>query len=242
MRIGVCDDNPYIRKELLGWIGEFAEQETLEVAEFATGEDMLADEEGFDLVFLDIELGEGVNGLAVAEALQARERKVITVFISGYATYISDVFYLNTFQFLLKPVAHDRFCQEFERCLRQYRRDHFQYKLSSNGEQIAIAVGQILYIQVNGRKLEVYERGRLLPYETYGQLSAAEKELADHDFVRISRSCLINLRYVHGSAGEKVRLAYTDRRGRQEILLPVSRRLRKRVQECIKRYMLQASD
>lgn len=242
MRIGVCENDPYVREQVLEWIEEYAGQELLETAAFGDGEAMLADEEGFDLVFLDIELGEGINGLAVAEALQARERKVLTVFLSGYASYISDVFYLNTFQFLLKPISRERFRVELERCFMQYHKDHQQYMISSNGERIAVSIGQILYIQVNGRKLEIYEKGRLLPYETYGQLNAAEKELAGLGFVRISRNCLINVRYVFGSAGETVRLAYMDRKGRQEIELPVSRRLRKNLQENIRYYLLEGEN
>ena len=242
MRIGVCENDPYVREQVLAWIEEYAEQESLETAAFSEGEAMLADEEGFDLVFLDIELDGELNGLAVAEALQARERKVLTVFISGYASYISDVFYLNTFPLLLQPIPQERRCLEFERCLAQYHKDHQQFMISSSGEHIAVPVGQILYISVNGRKLEVYERGRALPYEMYGQLSTAAKQLAKQGFVRISRSCLINLRYVFGSAGETVRLAYTDKKGRQEIELPVSRRLRKSLQESIRHYLLEGEN
>ena len=239
MRIGICENEDAIREQLEELLRAYPTEEILDIALYARGEDMLADQAGFDLVFLDIELGAGLNGLAVAEALQARPRSVIVVFVSSYAQYVSDAFYLDTFQFLLKPLDTERFTKEFTRCLQRYHGDHRHYTISCSGEEIDLAISQIVYITVEGRKLAFYVKGRSLPYETKMPLKACEKSLLPYHFAKCNQGSLINLRYIDGSAGETVRLSYPTAKGKWQIELPVSRRQKRDLQERIRRYVLE---
>ncbi len=240
MRIGICENEAVIREQLQELIAAYPTEELLATAVFASGEAMLSDDEGFDLAFLDIELGEGLNGLQVAQELQARPRKVLIIFISSHASYISDALHLDTFQYLLKPLDEGRFAQEFGRCLQHYRGEQHYLTINQFGEKTRLPIASILYIQVEGRKLKVYVKGREEPYETYGRLKEVSQELLPRHFVPCSKSCLINLRFVHGSVGEEVTLAYLDTKKQwKKIMLPVSRRKRKEVEAWVQRYILE---
>ena len=240
MRIGICENEAAIREQLQELVAAYPTEEKLETVVFASGEAMLNDAEGFDLAFLDIELGEGINGLAVAQELQSRPRKVLIIFVSSHASYISDALHLDTFQYLLKPIDEARFAQEFDRCLRHYRGEQHSLTINQFGEKTRLPIANILYIQVEGRKLKVYVKGRDEPYEFYGRLKEVSQELLPRYFVLCSKNCLINLRFVHGSVGKEVTLAYLDaKKQRKKILLPVSRRRCKEVEAWVQRYILE---
>lgn len=243
MRIGICENEAVIRKQLQELIAAYPTEEPLDTAVFASGEEMLSGEQGFDVAFLDIELGEGLNGLEVARELQARPHKVLIIFVSSHASYISDALHLDTFQYLLKPIDEERFAQEFGRCLKRYLGEQHYLTINQYGEKTRLPIANILYIQVEGRNLKIYVKDRRAPYETYGRLKEISQELLPRYFVLCSKNCLINLRFVYGSLTEEVTLAYLDARKQwQKIQLPVSRRRRKEVEAWVQRYILEQGD
>ena len=104
MLIGICEDNPVIREELIQEIQKQQTGVTIQLHAFSSGEAMLQSKLAFDLVFLDIELEGELTGLEVAQILQNQLPDIILIFISGYTKYITSALHLHTFQFLLKPL------------------------------------------------------------------------------------------------------------------------------------------
>lgn len=239
MRIGICEDEQSIREQLVTLIKAYPTDEQLDVMTFASGEEILADAEGFDLAFLDIELGDGINGLAAAEALQKTRQQTLIVFVSSYYRYITSALHLEPFEFLIKPIDEVVFAQEFERCLKRYHNDHQYYVINCFGEDIPLLIGEILYVKVDKYKLRFYVLGKEEPYEIYGHLKNVKDALQSYRFALANQGCLINLRYVYGKADDEVCLVYHDKKGRQEITIPVSRRQRKDLQQRIRDFMLE---
>ena len=239
MRIGICEDEQPIRERLMTLIKTYPIDEQLEVLTFVSGEEILADAEGFDIAFLDIELGDGINGLTTAEALQKKRQQTLIVFVSGYYRYITSALHLEPFEFLIKPIDEVVFAQEFERCLERYHNDHRYYVINCFGEDIPLLIKEILYVKVDKYKLQFYMLGKGEPYEIYGHLKNVKDALQPYRFALANQGCLINLRYIYGKADEEVRLVYHDKKGRQEIVMPVSRRQRKDLQQRIRDFMLE---
>ena len=88
-------------------------------------------------------------------------------------------------------------------------------------------------------KLQFYVLGKEEPYEIYGHLKNVKDALQSYRFALANQGCLINLRYVYGKADDEVCLVYHDKKGRQEIAIPVSRRQRKDLQQRIRDFMLE---
>ena len=239
MRIGICEDEQIIREQLTMLMKAYPTDEPIEVAAYVTGEDLLADTKGFDLVFLDIELGSGISGLEAAEILQTRPRRVLIVFISSHYRYITRAQHLEPFEFLVKPIEQELFNQEFERCLKRYHGDRQYYIINHFGEDIPLRIAEIIYIKVVQYKLYFYMLGRVEPYEIYGHLKEVKKALLPHQFALANQGCLINLRYVYGSANDDVKLVYHDKKGHHEVNIPVSRRQKKELQQRIRNFMLE---
>lgn len=109
MQIGICEDNQIIQEQIYNEIKKFQSEVTFLISTFINGKEMINSQIIFDLVFLDIELPGQVNGLEVAKYLQEQNNKIILVFVTFYTKYIISSFYLNTFQFILKPIRIDLF-------------------------------------------------------------------------------------------------------------------------------------
>lgn len=236
MLIGICEDNPVIREELIQEIQKQQTGVTIQLHAFSSGEAMLQSNLAFDLVFLDIELEGELTGLEVAQILQNQLPDIILIFISGYTKYITSALHLHTFQFLLKPLDAQLFQEEFRRCVAQYRSAHDIFQIPQNREVIEVEMKDIVYIESNKRKLIVHHKNGKI-FEMYGKISEQESYLAEHFFVRIHKSFLVNCRYIKKFQDEVVQLGYA---GSKELLtLPVSRRCKKHAQEQYHRYFFE---
>ena len=235
MIIGICEDHEAIRDELRQEIEKQKVGVEFQIYEFSSGETMLASKLQFDLVFLDIELEGKLTGLEVAQQLQNQQPDIILVFVSGYTQYISSALHLHTFQFLLKPLDGQLFQEEFQRCVAHYRAGHDLFHVQQNGETIDIRMKDIVYIESDKRKLLIHDRrGKI--YEMYGKISEQEVLLADHHFVRIHKSYLVNCRYIKKLKDELIWLAGPSKDALIE--LPVSRRCRANTREKYHAYFL----
>uniref|UniRef100_UPI002675310A response regulator n=1 Tax=Enterocloster clostridioformis TaxID=1531 RepID=UPI002675310A len=58
-------------------------QAKAEFYEFADGETLLAEFDAFDIIFFDINLGTGMDGLQTAERIRERDTEVMLVFYSA---------------------------------------------------------------------------------------------------------------------------------------------------------------
>ena len=218
MIIGICEDNVPIREELRQEIEKQQEQLAMQIYEFGSAEAMLAGNQLFDLVFLDIELDGAMTGLELARQLQIKNPDLILVFISAYTKYVSSAFHLHTFQFLLKPLDAELFAEEFKRCVESYRIAHDIFRIPQGGEIIEVEMKDIMYIESNKRKLIIHLKNKK-EYEMYGKISEQEAVLLVHHFIRIHKSYLVNCRYIKKMNDETVSLAYLPKD--ELIVLPI---------------------
>ena len=240
MIIGICEDDATFREELRKKIEQRQPPElTFEIYEFSSGEAMRKSMLKFDLVFLDVELGEGETGIVLAGYLQTTLPDVIVVFVSGYTKYVSSAFHLKAFQFLLKPLDETLFQEELERCIHQYRMSHDVFCIPQNGEIIEIEMKDIVYIQSEKRKLLIHDRqGRT--YEMYGKIDEQETNLTAHYFIRVHKSYIVNSRYILSIKNDAVSLC--GKKNGETIVAPISRRCKSQVKERYQRYRLGVYD
>lgn len=82
MKILICDDETYIRKNILKILTPLVTQYPfLKIAECNNGEDVLHCE--FDLLILDIEM-QGMNGISVKNALEQRNTPYKILFVTSH--------------------------------------------------------------------------------------------------------------------------------------------------------------
>lgn len=228
LRLGLCDDEPYMLETLSAQI-----RDCLEGAEcrlFSSGQALLDSGEGFDVVFLDVQMTPP-DGLETAAALRKRGDGCLVVFLTVLRERVFDAFEVQAFDYLLKPVNPERLRRTLERALETLGRRRLV--IQRNGLREMVPLAEIVYCEVLGRKVYVHRRdGTVLDY--YDRLEALEQRLGE-GFFRCHRSYLVNLDLVRGCGGGRAALE-----GGKAV--PVSRLREKDLTQALLRHMRERGD
>ena len=115
INIAICDDDKVILSEIKNLLLNIAEKNfiKIDVNTYYDGSSLEKDinkGEVFDLLYLDIEMSQ--NGILTAKRLRERGYDVLIIYISSYEKYFRELFEVNTFRFLGKPIDKQK-CQKY---------------------------------------------------------------------------------------------------------------------------------
>lgn len=209
IRVGICDDDGNMRAYLAALAG--AQEYACEVVLYASAAECLADGRAVDLLFLDIALGGGADGMALARQLRARGGvQPLIVFVTGYEEYVFDAFDVGAFQYLLKPVDEEKFARVFARAAAQISAGQMPapparvLTFRCAGTSRTVPVDAIAYIESCDHKVIVHAREG--EFACYAKIRDLEEELRE-GFFRIHKGYLVNLAFVAGYGKTEVTLA-----------------------------------
>jgi two-component system response regulator LytT len=164
---------------------------------------VLADEPGFDALFLDVRMP-GLDGLELARVLRRFERPPAVVFVSAYDDFAVHAFELAALDYLVKPVSRRRLDEAIERVVHHAGAapdvpavqgiddDMLPVDTPRGGGTRLVARSSILFLQAHGDYVRVAaDDGRFL---LRARLSDLEERWARHGFVRVHRGFVANLR------------------------------------------------
>ena len=217
-RLAICDDNQadidYLRAILERWAED--SQTALQIESFPSAEAFLfryEEDRSFDLLLLDIEMGE-ISGVELARRIREENRRVQIIFITGYMKYIAQGYDVEALHYLLKPVTEDRLRCVLERAKGRLKTREKELCLSSSGVLVCIPLCEIRYLEVRRNYVTVYGREAYTVKKSLNELAG---EL-DERFFRTGRSQIVNLHFVRKITRTQVIL----KDGRT---LPLSRKL-----------------
>lgn len=201
IRIAICDDDNNFVGELETMIlreaskaGVGAETET-----YSDGDTLVADmEKGYryELIFMDIEM-ERVDGINAARQIRQIDRSTLLIYVSRYEQYLKELFEVEPFRFLLKPVNEARFQKYFLDACSRIGETEVYYRFTFNKERRKVAVRDIVYFESRNRVVHIFlANGSSERF--YGKLNIVESELAQsrQTFLRIHQSYLVNYIYI----------------------------------------------
>lgn len=196
-RIAICDDEQldikYIKELLHIW-----QEETnisLQIETFTSAENFLfhyAEDKLYDIILLDIELG-GMDGVTMAKKIRKENKTVQIIFISGYSDYIAEGYEVEALHYLLKPVNKEKLFSVLQRAQEKIKQNDRNLHLEIHGEMVRIPLYKIRYVDVNLNYVTIYANKE---YTLKRTLRDIEKDL-DSRFVRVGRSIIINITFVH---------------------------------------------
>lgn len=233
LRIGICDDDPEIRRRLHSFCERFFGEEQCEVSHYGLGEEFLKKGCGEycpDILLLDIEM-EGMDGIQVKNILQRQKEKVRILFVTSHEELALEGYGKHVFGFLVKPFDYEQFEQKLrpaEEDLEQEER-YVTLKMSRPGRQTRMS--DILYIEADGKYVKVHLATGEGPLYDERSIGTWEKELAGSDFTISHKSCLVKLAWVK-------QIRDTDLLLKNGKAVRVSRRMKTGFREKYRAYML----
>lgn len=171
-----------------------------------------------DLLFIDINMPD-ITGINLVRSLV---NKPMVIFTTAYKQFALDGFELDALDYLLKPIAPERFERAVHKAVEQYRfkngiKDETKEALfvRSGYELVKINLSDIEYIESLEDYLKIH-RTNGKPVMTLMTVKAILEKLPPDTFQRIHRSYVVALHHIRSIANRKVRLPTAE--------LPVSDR------------------
>lgn len=202
MKCMIIDDEPAARSVLEHYIGQVPDlTHTGSCINALDALDKLRNETA-DLLFLDINM----PGLSGIELLKSMNRQPLVIFTTAYSEYALEGFELNAVDYLLKPIAFDRFLKAVDKARsRTGSREESDPEIISvkaDGKWYRIPEEEILYAESNGDYVSLHTAGKKLTF--YETLKSFQSRLSPEHFMRIHRSYLVNLHHVQYLEGNRL--------------------------------------
>lgn len=207
MYIAVVDDEKVIREDICELIEKQRPESSVEA--FSTGEELLASEGRFDIVFLDIQM-DGMNGIEAARSLRERQEETVLIFITGIKEYVFDALDLYAFQYLLKPLNEKKFVEVLDRAVKEAGRKKEKRGLFIKARNLTLDQTDILYIESRGKKVEIHTARDKESIEIYASMEELEGQLGE-GFYRCHRAYIVNMAHITEYGSDSILLTNGDK-------------------------------
>ena len=207
MYIAVVDDEKVIREDICELIEKQRPESSVEA--FSTGEELLASEGRFDIVFLDIQM-DGMNGIEAARSLRERQEETVLIFITGIKEYVFDALDLYAFQYLLKPLNEKKFVEVLDRAVKEAGRKKEKRGLFIKARNLTLDQTDILYIESRGKKVEIHTARDKESIEIYASMEELEGQLGE-GFYRCHRAYIVNMEHITEYSSDSILLTNGDK-------------------------------
>ncbi|MBP1535418.1 MAG: response regulator transcription factor [Ruminococcus sp.] len=197
LKIAMCDDSPQDRSKLLEVLKSYAEERKLDIdaAIYSAGEELLADMQEFDIIFLDIEMN-GINGIETAQRIRGMDMTMPIVYVTSYSKYWRSAYKVHAFDFISKPYERDDIFAVMDDFLASSREDRsVKIQIETAGGTEIVDTSDVCYLLIQKKKSVIVglKDGELTSTETLTQLA---HKLENEQMFQIHRSCYVNLKYV----------------------------------------------
>lgn len=138
----------------------------------------------------------GKNGIEAAKSIRKLDRDVLLIYVSSYETYFMQLFEVEPFRFIKKPIKETEFEEvidlAYERIIEEDA--YFEYKYNKTIGKVLIR--KIMYFESAGRIVNIHTEEST--YRYYGKLDEVERRLIQNKipFLRIHKSFYVNFHFV----------------------------------------------
>lgn len=167
-----------------------------------------------DLMFCDIQMP-GINGLQFVKGLT---NKPLIIFVTAYDQFALDGFELDVVDYLLKPVAVERFlkaCNKAQTIFEQNKRNvsaetekrRKYIFLYADYNLIKVNHDDIMYIEGLKDYVKIYLCHTPKAIISRVTIKSLESQLPADDFFRVHKSYIVNLDHVHSIRKGRIKIA-----------------------------------
>lgn len=155
MKVAICDDEKLYVEKVYEIANNFFTTQDIDadIYTFSCGEDLVKCDEIFDIVFLDIEMGE-MNGIATAQTLNQRSNHTKIFIFTSYNQYLDDAMDLQVFRYIDKTSNSERIVAGLKKAVESLMLNDICITIAGN-EKIIISKNDIVYVEVRYKKVYV---------------------------------------------------------------------------------------
>jgi DNA-binding LytR/AlgR family response regulator len=201
----IIDDEPIARKVLQEFIEDIDFLELIGQAENPLKAMPLLSESDVNIIFLDINMPK-INGI---DFLKNSKTNAIVILTTAYAEFAIEAYSLDVLDYLLKPIAFDRFLKACNKAKEISENkvlslakshpinDHFFIKCENQIEKVLYE--ELLYAEAMLNYVMLYTDSRkMMVYITIKRL---EEQLPADTFIKVHKSFIVNINKVKSIEG-----------------------------------------
>lgn len=204
LRVSICDDDVATLSQLEELVRQYLDPGELCLATYSGYREFLTTRQYVDLLFMDIDLGDGC-GIELAKEVKKTDSGTCVIFVTAHPEYVEESFEVEPVYFLVKPIRPDSFRRAMERAMERLAAERQKSRLTVTFQNrvSAVALRDISYIEFSVRSATIHAGTRVL--RTYEKLSSLQQRV-DSRFIQCHKSYLVNMDYVIGFQGNTLEL------------------------------------
>lgn len=208
LQAAICDNEEFFTQKIKSLLADLLKQYEIDaqIEPFVSAQTFLqaCETRRYDLVFLDVELGE-IDGMNVACEMRTTNPDAILVFVSGFVRYAVQGYKVRAFRYLLKQELEEEFPLCIKEVLQEIKRQKQTLSIKTvEGATVTVRLSDILYLESKNHNVSIHTAGgAYLVHDTLNHLCA---QIPSEDFMRIQRSFCVNMRSVVQVKGNTVQL------------------------------------
>lgn len=207
IKIAICDDDiDFMDKYDERIIDIFNKctmgDETYLVVRYHSGKELLDNykKDGADIFLLDIDLGD-CKGYEVGRELTLRESDPAIIYITGYSENVYNAFVGRPIGFVQKKCLESDLEKFVYDAVYHVRKRAQRVEITGKDRKYELAADEIVVFEVYDHELKITLKDgeKILS----GSLHTYEEKLEEYGFIKISRSVMLNPRYIKNISGDE---------------------------------------
>ncbi|MES2560663.1 MAG: response regulator transcription factor [Bacteroidota bacterium] len=210
IRVAIVDDEPLAQEILQSYLQKLPDTELVGVCKNALEAFALLNKQTVDLLLLDINLPE-ITGI---EFLKSLKHPPKVIFTTAYTEHALESYELNAIDYLVKPIAFDRFLRAINKVQSELQPAHAPTTtlpsdkllfVRSEGKWIKIDLRKLWFVEGLKDYVRLWtDDGRITVHST---MKNFEEQLKPYsNFVRVHKSHIINLEYIAEVDGNSIQI------------------------------------
>ncbi|MGN1482041.1 LytR/AlgR family response regulator transcription factor [Porcipelethomonas sp.] len=227
IRMAVADDDEAICDELKQFINKFEIKYGYNIqCDIFTSCEALekAMDNGTDykLLFLDIEFP-GMDGIELSKKIRNyyKNMKMQIIFISFKTDYAMELFDIQPFNFLIKPLKEEKVYSCLTKYMIYYNQTYQFFEYTYENMRHRIALNEIIYFESDGKKMIMHTIDNNIAF--YGVFASVAEKLRSQ-FVVVKRGVLVNIQHI-------IKISFTYIELSDKSVIEISRSYRNEVRD-----------